>query len=271
MTRRFENKVALVTGASGGIGGAICRAFASEGATVVGTGRDGERLEALATDFPGELITIEADLRTPDAARGAVRHTIDRAGGLDILVNCAGVVHIEPVLEISDDTWGETFATNLTAPFAASQEAGRHMIDHGGGSIVNIASVDAFTAESPQTHYNSSKAALVMLTKCFAYELAHRGVRCNAIAPGFTSTAMTPDPGDVDEAYIAYMRRIPLRRPAHVDEQAKVVTFLASDDASYINGETIVVDAGMLTGFWFLPESEPPVDLAITTANGGNA
>ena len=222
--------------------------------------------------LPGELHTIAADLGSADGARGAVREAIEKAGGLDVLVNCAGVVHIEPVLEISDATWGETLATNLTAPFAASQEAARHMVDNGGGSIVNIASVDAFTAESPQTHYNSSKAALVMLTRCFAYELAHRGVRCNAIAPGFTSTAMTPDPGDIDDAYIAYMRRIPLRRPAHVDEQAKVVTFLASDDASYVNGETIVVDAGMLAGFWFLPESEPPVDLAtMSTANGGNA
>jgi NAD(P)-dependent dehydrogenase (short-subunit alcohol dehydrogenase family) len=132
------------------------------------------------------------------------------------------------------------------------------MVDHGGGSIVNVASIDAFVAESPSAHYMASKAGLVLLTKSIAFELGHLGVRCNAICPGFTKTEMTA--GDLTpEFWGAYMRRIPMRRPAEASEQAAVVLFLASEDASYINGEAIIVDGGQLSGFWYYDDDAPPV------------
>jgi NAD(P)-dependent dehydrogenase (short-subunit alcohol dehydrogenase family) len=132
------------------------------------------------------------------------------------------------------------------------------MVERGGGSIVNVASIDAFVAESPSAHYMASKAGLVLLTKSIAFELGHRGIRCNAVCPGFTKTEMTG--GDLTpQFWDAYMRRIPLRRPADPSEQAAVVLFLASEEASYINGEAIIVDGGQLSGFWYYPDDEPPV------------
>lgn len=234
----------------------MARAFSAEGALVLALGRASDRLGALASSCVGVVHPVSLDLRDVARVRSTVRREIEQAGGVDVLVNCAGVVHIEPVLDISDQTWQETLAVNLTGTFLVSQEAARFMVASGGGAIINIASVDAFTAESPQTHYNTSKAAILMLTRSFAYELGHRGVRCNCVAPGFTATAMTAAETN-DPIYQAYMRRIPLRRPARPEEQASVILFLASDEASYINGETITVDAGQLAGFWYDPAMEP--------------
>ena len=201
---------------------------------------------------------LVADLSTPAGSRKMVGDAIELLGDLDVLVNNAGVSYTEPFLEATEARWSETLATNLSAPFYASQVAARHMLDHGGGSIVNVASIDAFVAESPSAHYMASKAGLVLLTKSIAFELGHRGVRCNAICPGFTKTEMTG--GDLTPEFLgAYMRRIPMRRPAEASEQAAVVLFLASEDASYINGEAIVVDGGQLSGFWYYEDDAPPV------------
>jgi 3-oxoacyl-[acyl-carrier protein] reductase len=187
-----------------------------------------------------------------------VEEAIERLEGLDALVNNAGVSYTEPFLEATEERWTETLATNLNGPFFASQVAARHMVDHGGGSIVNIASIDAFVAESPSAHYMASKAGLVLLTKSIAFELGHRGVRCNAVCPGFTRTPMVE--GDLTpEFWQAYMRRIPMRRPARAGEQASVVLFLCSEDASYVNGEAIIVDGGELSGFWYYDDDAPPV------------
>jgi NAD(P)-dependent dehydrogenase (short-subunit alcohol dehydrogenase family) len=131
-------------------------------------------------------------------------------------------------------------------------------VDHGGGSIVNVASIDAFVAESPSVHYMASKAGLVILTRCIAFELGHLGVRCNAVCPGLTRTEMVAS-DLTPEFFNAYMRRIPVRRPAEPNEQAAVLLFLCSEEASYINGEAIVVDGGQLAGFWYYPDDEPPV------------
>jgi NAD(P)-dependent dehydrogenase (short-subunit alcohol dehydrogenase family) len=132
-------------------------------------------------------------------------------------------------------------------------------MEHGGGSIVNVASTDAFVAESPLAHYNASKAGVVLLTQSFAHELGHLGIRTNCVAPGLTDTPMLEDDLDSDDFRRGYLGRIPLRRVATAEEQARVILFLASQDASYVNGETIVVDGGQLKGSWYFPDMAPPV------------
>jgi NAD(P)-dependent dehydrogenase (short-subunit alcohol dehydrogenase family) len=268
---RFAEKRVVVTGGSSGIGRAIVQRFADEGATVIAAARRTNVLDEVARDSagrPGRVETITADVSKPEDARRVVTETIQRLGGLDVLVNCAGIAYAEPVLEISQETWRETLDTNLSGAFFASQEAAKHMVEHGGGAIINITSIDAFVAESPFTHYCASKAGMVMMTRCFAYELGYRGVRCNAVAPGFTFTAMTGADESLPEVYPEWMRRIPARRPATPTEQANVVLFLASDDASYVNGETIVVDGGAIKGFWYYPHMQPPVPSEIPTYSG---
>jgi NAD(P)-dependent dehydrogenase (short-subunit alcohol dehydrogenase family) len=132
------------------------------------------------------------------------------------------------------------------------------MVEHGGGSIVNIASIDSFVVEAPSVHYMVSKAGLAHLTRVIAFELGHLGIRCNAVCPGLTKTPMVTE-GWTPEFWSSYMRRIPMRRPAEPAEQAHVVLFLCSAEASFVIGETIVVDGGQLKGFWYSPGDEPPV------------
>jgi NAD(P)-dependent dehydrogenase (short-subunit alcohol dehydrogenase family) len=258
MMRRFDGKRVLVTGGSSGIGRSIVLEFAAAGAQVVAAARRSDRLAEVSAAAPaGSVQSLTVDVSVPDRSRQMVSDAIDLLGGLDILVNNAGIAYMEPFLELTEEHWTETLDTNLSAPLFASQVAARHMVDHGGGGIINIASTDSFVVEAPAAHYMASKAALAHLTRCIAFELGHRGVRCNAVCPGLTKTPMNAE-GWEPSLWDAYMRRIPLRRPAEPREQAAVVLFLASDDASYINGETIVVDGGQLTGFWYRPQDEPP-------------
>lgn len=255
---RFTDKNVIVTGATGGIGAAIVDGFLAEGATVVGMGRRAEALAALAGRGEPRLHAAAVDLRAPEAVVAAAEEWIGRLERVHVLVNCAGVAFATQVLDITPEEWHETLATNLTGAFFLSQAVARHMVAKGGGAIVNISSVDAFIAESPWAGYNASKAGLSQLTRSMAFELGHLGLRCNAVAPGFTMTPMMGYSQD-EAVWRQYMRVIPMRRFATPAEQANVVLFLASDDASYINGETIRVDGGELHGFWSMPELEPPV------------
>jgi NAD(P)-dependent dehydrogenase (short-subunit alcohol dehydrogenase family) len=268
-TGRFSGQTVLVTGASSGIGRATVLAFASEGADVVAVARRRDRLEQLAADadsaqrqgqadLAGGVEIIALDVRNRDELRSVVASTAAR-GRLDVLVNNAGVAFTEPFLEVSEQHWDETLQTNLTAAFVASQEAARHMVAAGGGAIVNVASIDAFVAESPFGAYCPSKAGLVLLTRMIAAELGHRGVRCNAVCPGMTVTEMTSR--DLTPSFdAAYGPRIPMGRYSQPEEQARVVLFLASEDASFVNGATIAVDGGQLAGFWYSPEFAPHAD-----------
>jgi NAD(P)-dependent dehydrogenase (short-subunit alcohol dehydrogenase family) len=258
---RFEGKRAIVTGGSSGIGRATALAMVQEGANVVAVGRDEAKLDAVrsAASDPERLDVVVADVSVPGEARQMVGNAAERLGGIDVLVNNAGVAYLESLFDITEETWNHTLATNLTGPFWASREAAGLMRDSGGGAIVNVASTDAIVAESPLAHYNASKAGLVLLTQSFAHELGHLGIRCNAVAPGLTDTPMLEDDLESEEFRRAYVRRIPLRRVAIPEEQARVILFLASDDASYVNGETVVVDGGQLKGSWYFPEMAPPV------------
>lgn len=269
---RFAGRTVIVTGAAGVIGRAITTAFLSEGAAVYGVGRTREGLAGLAQSLgsPDAFVPLVADLRSTQAARRMILDTIERAGRLDVLVNNAAVQPEGPILDVTEDLWDETFAVNVRAPFFSSQAAAAHMIAHGGGVIVNIASANAIRNESPEAPYNASKAALIAITRAFAHELAHLGLRANCVAPGETVApdalaSMEPEARRLEREYLW---RIPMRRAGRPEEQAAVVLFLASDAASFVNGETIVVDGGELTGDWFDVADRPPLppDDAASTA-----
>ena len=261
---RFAGKNVIVTGASSGIGWAIAHAFVDEGAGVFAVARRGALLEKMraASSAPQRVHTAVADMGVPEQARDMVAAAVAAMGRVHVLVNNAAIMPYGPVLEMEERTWRDTMAVNLDGPFYASQAAARHMVEEGGGVIINIASANAFRVESPATNYNTSKAALVMMTRCFAHELGHLGLRACCVAPGQTVTAeaaaeLTPE--EYRREFVEYCSRVPMRRPAQSREQAAVVLFLASDDASYINGETIIVDGGELTGEWYDPALNPPV------------
>lgn len=260
---RFRDKAVLVTGATGGIGRATVDSFVAEGARVLASGRSEARLEAIRIEHGDRVRTVAADMKRLDEVRSLVRQAVDKLGRLDVLVNCAGVAIEEPLLEVTDSAWNETLAVNLTAALFASQEAVRHMLKTGGGAIVNVSSIDAFLAEAGYIHYSVSKAGLSMVTKGLAQELGHLGIRCNAVAPGITWTAMWEQVmttvEDADATYEMLVRRIPMRRPAKPHEQADVILYLASEEASFINGTTVVADGGQMCGYWDAPEDEPPV------------
>lgn len=255
---RFEGQNVIVTGATGGIGSAIVDGFLAEGATVVGLGRRPEALAALEQRDEPRLHAAAIDLCDPAAIAATAEAWIERLGRIHVLVNCAGVFFEAGVLDISQADWDETLATNLTAPFVLSQVTARHMVEHGGGAIVNISSTDAVIAESPWAGYNASKAGLEQLTRSMAFELAHRGVRVNAVAPGSTMTPMMTYTLE-QSVWEHYLRQMPMRRFATPQEQAHAVLFLASAEASYISGVTLPVDGAEFRGFWARPDLEPPI------------
>jgi NAD(P)-dependent dehydrogenase (short-subunit alcohol dehydrogenase family) len=261
---RFDGRNVIVTGGAQGIGRGIVEAFVEDGARVFAAYIRAEGLEEVrASVDPGLVQTHVVDLADFDATRAMVRAAIASMRRVHVLVNCAGVMPGGPVLEVTRETFDLTFAVNARAPLATMQVAAEHMIEHGGGAIVNIASANAFKNESPEAPYNASKAALVALTKAVAHELGHLGVRANCVAPGQTVTRETEleMQTDPEERRIQreYLRRIPLRRAGRPREQAAAVLFLASDDAAFISGQTLIVDGGELGGGdWYDERLSPP-------------
>lgn len=256
---RFEQRSVLVTGGASGIGLAIAREFLAEGARVLVADRDGDGLATLPQRLgnPERLETIEIDLAEPEAPARLGRLAEDQLGGVDVLVNNAGLMRQTPALEITVEEWDELFAVNLRAVFFLTQAVAARMAERGRGAV----SVNAFRTEAPEAHYNATKAGIVSVMRSFATELSHRGVRFNCVAPGETVSAEEAAAyTDADRARTReYLQRVPLRRVATPADQARVVLFLASDDAAYVNGQTIVADGGELSGDWYDTASRPPV------------
>jgi NAD(P)-dependent dehydrogenase (short-subunit alcohol dehydrogenase family) len=263
---RFVERNVIVTGGAQGIGRGIVEAFLVEGATVFAADILADGLERMRDEQadPDRVVTHAVDLADVDAARAMVASAVGRLGRIDALVNCAGVMPDGPLLDVEPATFDRVFAVNVRAPLTTMQVVAPNMAAHGGGAIVNIASANAFKNESPESVYNASKAALVALTKAAAHELGHLGIRANCVAPGQT---LTPEEetliaGDPDEARLQreYLRRVPLRRAGTPRDQAMAVLFLASDDAAWISGQTLIVDGGEVGGGdWYDPAHAPPV------------
>ncbi len=252
----LSGKVAVVTGGAKGIGQGIARRLAEAGASVLVVDIDAEGAQATAAgiaDGGGTASSAVADLSTADGASAAVSTAVERYGRIDILVNNAGIYPMTPCLDLSEEVWDRTLDLNLKGLFFASQAAARAMSSAGhGGSIVNIASVDAFKPIGNLVHYDASKGGVVMLTKSLAKELGPIGIRVNAIAPGAIATAGTEAsiPPDLPADALAMMEQLnnamPLRRGGEPDDIARVTVFLASPAAEYMTGSTVVVDGGML-------------------------
>jgi 3-oxoacyl-[acyl-carrier protein] reductase len=234
----LEGKLALVTGGSRGIGRAIAVELARAGADVVVGYRAGrDEAEAVAKEIGGR--SVQADVSAPDEAA----RLVEEAGDLDILVNNAGLTRDGLIARMSDEDWRAVIDTNLGGVFATSRAAARGMMRKRSGAIVNLTSVVGLHGNAGQTNYAASKAGIVGFTKALARELASRGVRVNAIAPGYVSTALT----DVlpDAVRDAILSSTPLGRLGEPRDVAGAVRFLCSDEASFITGEVLLVDGGM--------------------------
>ncbi|MDR1206938.1 MAG: 3-oxoacyl-[acyl-carrier-protein] reductase [Rickettsiales bacterium] len=237
----LKDRVALITGATGGIGEAIAREFARMGATVVLTGRNADKLEKLKNETGG--IVIAADLGQAGEADRLIKETIEKAGRIDILVNNAGLTRDTLLMRMTDAQFDEVMNVNLRATFQLCRACVMPMMKNKFGRIINISSIVGYIGGPGQANYAASKGAIVAMTKSIAAEVASRGITANCIAPGFIKTAMT----DVlpDELKETYLKQIPAGRFGEPADIANAAVFLASDEASYINGQTLHVNGGM--------------------------
>ena len=235
----LKDKVVLITGATGGIGGAIAEQMKSAGATVVVTGRNLEKLSG----FDDGFIKIQSDLATDGAAEKLIADTIEKAGRIDVLINNAGITKDTLLMRMSDEQFDDVINTNLRATFKMCRAAIMPMMKQRFGRIINMASIVGVVGGIGQTNYAASKGGIIALTKSIAAEVGARGITANAIAPGFIKTPMT----DVlsDELKAKYLEQIPAGRFGEPIDIANTCVFLASDEASYINGQTIHVNGGM--------------------------
>jgi NAD(P)-dependent dehydrogenase (short-subunit alcohol dehydrogenase family) len=250
----LEGKVALVTGGGTGIGTAIVERFVQEGAKVCISGRRQEMLDKVAQSLPsGKIATCSGDTSKQEDAKRMVAETVSFGGKIDVLVNNAGISTNGPVADLDLELWNETIAINLTGPFLLMKSAIPHMLENGGGSIINIASVGGKRCLPAMPAYCSSKAGLIMLTQQAALDYGPHNIRCNAVCPGGIKTAMVAKEFgqhgeklgmDHDSFFKIISSPLPLKRFGEPREIAGMCTYLASDDSSFTTGAAILVDAG---------------------------
>ena len=240
----LQGKVAIVTGASRGIGAAIVKKLAEEGAQVVACARSIESCE-------GAAMCQKVDVSNSEQVDACVKATVEKFGKVDILVNNAGITKDGLLMRMSDDDWNQVLDINLKGTFLFTRAVSRPMMKNKGadgaqlgGSIINITSVVGITGNAGQANYTASKGGVIALTKTTAKELGSRNVRCNAVAPGFIESKMTE--GLSDEIKKSCMDSIPLKRFGKVEDIAKAVAWLASDESSYVTGQIISVNGGMV-------------------------
>ena len=239
----LTGKSALVTGASGGIGGAIARALHGQGATVALSGTRTGPLEALAAELGARAHVTPCNLSDAAALAALPREAAEAMGGLDILVNNAGMTRDNLFMRMSDEEWDQVIAVNLTATFRLSRAVLRGMMKKRWGRIIGITSIVGVTGNPGQGNYAAAKAGMIGMSKSLAAEVGSRGITVNCIAPGFITTAMTDKLNDDQKAKL--LGAIPARRMGTSDEIASAAVYLASDEAAYVTGQTIHVNGGM--------------------------
>lgn len=239
----LTGKCALVTGASGGIGGAIAKALHEAGATVGLSGTRVEPLEALAAELGERAHVLPCNLSDADAVDALPKQAIEAMGALDILVNNAGITRDQIFMRMSDEEWQSVIDVNLTSTMRLCRGVMRPMMKARWGRIINISSIVGATGNPGQVNYAASKAGMVGMTKSIAYEVASRGITANAVAPGFIATAMTDKL--TDDQKEAINTKIPAARMGKPEEIAAAVLYLASAEAGYVTGATLHVNGGM--------------------------
>ncbi len=247
-TMKLKEKVAIVTGASKGIGKAIAEAYAREGASVVLASRSTDLLGAIEKEIGaqgGKAMALPVDVTSAESVNAMVDRTMDAYGRLDILVNNAGISMAHPSEELPAEAWQRAMETNLSGTFYGCQAAARVMIPQGGGCIINISSIYGMVAAPGRVAYCATKAAANMLTKVLAVEWGDKQIRVNAIAPGYTRTELVQ--GVIDKGMIALdaiEKRTPLGRIGEVGDMTGLAVYMASDEAAYLTGSIVNVDGG---------------------------
>lgn len=243
----LTGKIALITGASRGIGKSISMILAQNGAHVICISRNINDVQSVVDDIINQKFNASAascDISSTDNVTSLVKSIIDEHGKIDILVNNAGINRDNLLMRMSEDDWDKVLNVNLKAVFTSIKVASRSMIKQRSGRIINISSVVGLTGNSGQVNYAASKAGLIGMTKSIAKEFASRGITANCIAPGYIETEMTSNL--TDDVKSSIKEQIPLGRIGCVEDIAHAVAYLASDEASYITGQTLTVDGGMV-------------------------
>ena len=244
--KRFEDKIALVTGASRGIGEAIAKRLAAEGAAVLAAARTADALGRVVGEIEtagGKASALTLDLADAASIEAAVKGALASHGEIHVLVNNAGVTEDNLMLRMSRDAWDRVIGTNLTGVYLLTQAVVKGMVRKRYGRIVNVTSVVGLMGNAGQANYAASKAGLIGLTKSVARELASRNITCNAVAPGFIATAMTEKM--TDDAKARMTAQIPLERLGTPDDVASAVAYLASEEAAYVTGTVLNVSGGL--------------------------
>jgi 3-oxoacyl-[acyl-carrier protein] reductase len=239
----LSGMTALVTGASGGIGSAIARGLAAQGARLAVSGSNVEKLDAFRTELGGDHLALACDLSDPGAVDALVPQAVEALGKLDILINNAGMTRDNLAMRMKDDEWSTVIAVNLEAAFRLCRAALKPMMRARFGRIVSVTSIVGTTGNPGQANYAASKAGLVGMSKALAQEVASRGITVNCVAPGFIRSAMTDVLPEAQKA--ALLGRIPIGDLGTGEDIAAACTYLASRDAGYVTGQTLHVNGGM--------------------------
>lgn len=249
---RFENTGVLITGAGSGIGRAASLAFAAEGAAIAAADLRLEAAQATASaveELGRTAVALQVDVTQPDSVRAMVERAVAGLGSLDVLINSAGVREIVPFLELPAEEWLKVIGTNLTGTFLCSQAVARHLIaQNKSGKIINLSSVAGLMGVPNRAAYVASKHGVVGLTKEMGMELADKHIQVNAIAPGVVETAMTAGYFDKPDIVASLKKAHPAGRWAQPEEIARLMLFLASEDADFMTGATIPIDGGFVAG-----------------------